>query len=105
MARRCRRNRRAASRQRESDRVVGSALDKLTELFPGCRGPDAVACINRQIQATTQSAGSGFSKGIRDSIGWQLLVAAGLLGLAAGFLGHWLWSLRNQARLLRPRTT
>ena len=85
--------------------VVGSALDKLTALFPGCSGPDAVACINRQLQATTQSAGAGFSKGLRDSLGWQLLVAAGLLGLVAGIIGHWLWALRAQTRLLRPRTT
>ena len=85
--------------------VVGSALDKLTALFPGCSGPDAVACINRQLQAATQSAGAGFSKGLRDSLGWQLLVAAGLLGLVAGIIGHWLWALRAQTRLLRPRTT
>jgi hypothetical protein len=85
--------------------VVGSALDQLTALFPGCRGPDALACINRQIQTTTQSAGSGFSKGIRDSIGWQFLVGAIVVGLLAGILGHWLWTLRTQTRLLRPRTT
>jgi len=42
---------------------------------------------------------------LRDSLGWQLLVAAGLLGLVAGIIGHWLWALRAQTRLLRPRTT
>jgi hypothetical protein len=95
-----------ASTGREvSASVVGSALDKLTALFPGCSGPDAMDCINRQLQTTTQSAATGFSKGIRDSIGWQLLLGAVLLGLVAGIIAHWLWSLRAQTRLLRPRTT
>jgi hypothetical protein len=86
--------------------VVGSALDQLTELFPGCRGPDAVACIDHQIAAMSQSAAVGFSTGLRQSIGWPLLVVAGLIGLLLGLLGHWLWSQRGQGRqLLRTRTT
>lgn len=86
--------------------VVGSALDQLTELFPGCRGPDPVACINRQIAAMSQSAAVGFSTGLRQSIGWPLLVVAGLIGLLIGLLGHWLWSQRGHGRqVLRTRTT
>ena len=85
--------------------VVGGAVDKLTDLFPGCRGPDAIACVDRQIQDMSRSAGTGFSGGVRDSIGWPLLIGAGLIGLLAGLLGHWLWSLRSNGRVLHTRTT
>lgn len=86
--------------------VVGSALDQLHDLFPGCRGPDAVACVNRQIASMSQSAAIGFSAGLRQTIGWALLIFAGLIGLLMGLLTHWLWSQRgHQARLLRTRTT
>jgi hypothetical protein len=85
--------------------VVGSALDQLTELFPGCRGPDAVACINRQIYGMSQSAAVGFSTGIRKTIGWQLLVVAALVGLLLGLLAAWVWSQRGQGHVLRTRTT
>jgi hypothetical protein len=86
--------------------VVGSALDRLTELFPGCRGPDAVACVNRQIGVMSQSAAVGFSTGVRQSIGWPLLIVAGLIGLLLGLVGHWLWSERGHGRqVLRTRTT
>ena len=84
--------------------VVGSALDQLSEIFPGCRGPTAVACINKQIHAMSQSAGVGFSNGVREAIGWPLLVVAGLIGLLVGLLAQWLWSHRRPARVLRTRT-
>jgi hypothetical protein len=84
--------------------VVGSALDQLSEIFPGCRGPTAVACINKQIYAMSQSAGVGFSSGIRQAIGWPLLVVAGLIGLLLGLLTQWLWSHRRPASVLRTRT-
>jgi hypothetical protein len=95
----------ASTGKQVSAGVVGSALDKLTELFPGCRGPNAVDCIDRQLQATTHAAGAGFAKGVSDTVGWQLMLGVGLAGLAAGIVAHWLWSLRTQTRLLRPRTT
>ena len=85
--------------------VVGSALDQLHELFPGCRGPDAVACVNRQIASMSQSAAIGFSAGLRQTIGWALLIFAGLIGLLMGLLSHWLWSHRAHGQLLRTRTT
>jgi hypothetical protein len=85
--------------------VVGSALEQLHEIFPGCRGPDAVACVNRQIASMSQSAAVGFSAGLRQTIGWALLIFAGLLGLLMGLLSHWLWSHRGHAPVLRTRTT
>jgi hypothetical protein len=85
--------------------VVGSALEQLNELFPGCRGPDAVACVNRQIAGMSQSAAIGFSAGLRQTIGWALLIFAGLIGLLMGLLSHWLWSQRGQGQVLRTRTT
>ena len=85
--------------------MVGSALDQLNELFPGCRGPDAVACVNRQIASMSQSAAIGFSAGLRQTIGWALLIFAGLIGLLMGLLSHWLWSQRGHAQVLRTRTT
>ena len=85
--------------------VVGGAVDKLADTFPGCRGPDALACIDRKIQEMSRSAASGFSSGVRESIGWPLLIVAGLIGLVLGLLGHWLWSLRSHGRVLRTRTT
>jgi hypothetical protein len=85
--------------------VVGSALDQLHDLFPGCRGPDAVACVNRQIASMSQSAAIGFSAGLRQTIGWALLIFAGLIGLLMGLLSHWLWSQRGHAQVLRTRTS
>jgi len=85
--------------------VVGSAIDQLNELFPGCRGPDAVACVNRQIASMSQSAAVGFSAGLRQTIGWALLIFAALIGLLMGLLSHWLWSQRGHAQVLRTRTT
>ena len=85
--------------------AVGSALDQLGELFPGCRGPDAVACVNRQIASMSQSAGIGVSSGLRETIGWALVILGALIGLLLGVLSHWLWSHRVHAPVLRTRTT
>jgi hypothetical protein len=95
----------AATSRDVSAAAVGSALDQLNELFPGCRGPDAVACVNRQIAGMSQSAAIGFSAGLRQTIGWALLIFAGLIGLLMGLLSHWLWSHRGPSQLLRTRTT
>jgi hypothetical protein len=95
----------ASTGRNVSAAAVGGAVDRLSESFPGCRGPDALACIDRQVSQMSRSAGAGFATGIRESIGWPLLVLAGLLGLGAGILGSWIWSLRSTPRLLRTRTT
>ena len=96
----------AATSKNVSAAVVGTAREQLDELFPGCRGPDAVACVNRQIAGMSRSAAIGFSAGLRQTIGWALLIFAGLIGLLMGLLSHWLWSQRgHHARVLRTRTT
>jgi hypothetical protein len=85
--------------------AAGSARETLTGRFPGCRGPDAVACMNQRLKATGQSAKDGFSKGLLDGIGWPFLVAALVIGLAVGIIGPSLSSLRRRRHTLRPRTT
>jgi hypothetical protein len=85
--------------------AVGGALEQLNQLFPGCRGADAVACVNRQIAGMSQSAAIGFAAGLRQTIGWALLIFAGLIGLLMGVLSHWLWSHRAHTGALRTRTT
>jgi len=95
----------AGTAKNASAAAMGGALDQLHELFPGCGGPDAVACVNRQIATMSQSAAIGFSAGLRQTIGWALLIFAGLIGLLMGLLSHWLWSHRAHAQQLRTRTT
>jgi hypothetical protein len=95
----------AATGKNVSAAAVGGALDQLNQLFPGCRGADAVACVNRQIASMSQSAAIGFAAGLRQTIGWALLIFAGLIGLLMGVLSHWLWSQRGHHQVLRTRTT
>jgi hypothetical protein len=88
--------------------VMDSAFVKLGETFPECRGPGAFDCIDRKITEMSRSAAAGFSKGVRQTIGWQLLVVAGLVGLGIGLFASWLWSRRSHERdrrVLRTRTT
>ena len=85
--------------------VVGSAMDELGHAFPGCKGPDALACVDRRIRQMSRAAGAGFTGGVRDVIGWPMLAMAALVGLAVGLLAHWLWSVRTHSRPLRTRTT
>jgi len=39
------------------------------------------------------------------TIGWALLIFAGLIGLLMGVLTHWIWSQRGHGPVLRTRTT
>jgi hypothetical protein len=87
--------------------VMGGALDRLGAAFPGCEGPDMFGCIDRRINQASRSAAAGFSSGLRDTLGWPLLILAALIGLGVGLLGHWLWTSRSngRGRARRPRTT
>ena len=95
----------AATGKNASAAAMGGAIDQLNQLFPGCRGADAIACVNRQIASMSQAAAIGFAAGLRQTIGWALLIFAGLIGLLMGVLSHWLWSQRGHAQVLRTRTT
>jgi hypothetical protein len=75
--------------------AVRSAVD---ELLPGCTGADAAACRQRRLEELTRGAATSFTAGVRDSIGWPLLLAALALGVLAGSFGHWLWSLHLRTR-------
>ncbi|HLK91947.1 MAG TPA: hypothetical protein VKZ18_18790 [Polyangia bacterium] len=89
--------------------VVDGAEAELAGLAPECRGPNRAACLQQRLQQalleTTQTAAAAFSKGVRDSIGWQLLLVAFALGVAGGVLGSWLFSvllsLRHERRSFR----
>ncbi len=87
--------------QRLSASVVEGASNKLADLVPGCTGADAPACRQQRLRELTRAAGAGFSSGIRDSIGWPLLIVAAGLGGLAGVSAHRLWSGRRTRRQLR----
>ena len=57
--------------------------------------------MQQRLQHATRSTAASFSKGVRDSIGWQFLLLAFVLGAAGGALGSWLWSLRVARRSWR----
>ena len=81
--------------------VVGGVGNELALLVPECSGPNRVACLEQRLQETTRTTAATFSKGVRDSIGWQLVLLAFALGIAGGALGSWLWSLRHQRHTWR----
>jgi hypothetical protein len=87
--------------ERISAAVIGGARAELAGVFPDCQGPDTLDCIEKRLERMTRSAGAGFATGVRDAIGWPLLILVGLLGLVIGALGHWVWSIRPQQRALR----
>jgi hypothetical protein len=91
----------AGAGQRLSASVVEGASTKLADLVPGCSGPDAPACRERRLRELTHAAGAGFSSGIRDTLGWPLLIVAAALGGLAGASAHRLWTGRRRARQLR----
>lgn len=78
--------------------AVDSTGTELAGLFPECAGPDKVDCIERRLQHTARSTAASFTAGVKDSIGWQLLLLMFVLGAAGGVLGAWLWSMRPVRR-------
>jgi len=92
----------AASLSRTSERVSASAVggvgDQLAGLVPECDGPDRLQCIERRLQQTARTTAASFTSGVKDSIGWQLLLAVFGLGACGGILGAWLWSVRPVRR-------
>lgn len=92
----------AGAGQRLSASVVEGASTKLADLVPGCSGADGPACRQRRLRELTRAAGAGFSAGIRDAIGWPLLIVAAGLGGLAGASVHRLWVTRRTRRQFRP---
>jgi hypothetical protein len=88
--------------ERVSASVVEGATNKLNDLFPGCTGPDAAACRERRLQEITHTAGAGLAAGVRDSIGWPILIFVAALAGVAGAAAHRFWSERRGRRQLRP---
>jgi hypothetical protein len=81
--------------------VVGGMETQLASLVPECSGPNRAACLQQRLQETTRTTAASFSRGVRDSIGWQFLLLAFALGAVGGALGSWLWSLRTARRSWR----
>jgi hypothetical protein len=87
---------------RATDAAVGAVLG---ELFPECRGDDAVAaaCRRERVQALTRATAASFSAGVRDTLAWPLLLLAATVGLTLGALAHWALTLRRRRpHALRP---
>ena len=78
--------------------AVGEVGTQLATLVPECTGPDQLACIERRLQRTAHDTAASFTSGVKESIGWQVLLVAFVLGAGGGVLGAWLWSLRHFRR-------
>jgi hypothetical protein len=91
--------------ERVSASAVGGLGSELATLLPECNGPDRMDCINKRLQETARTTAASFTKGVKDSIGWHLLLIMFALGAGGGVLGAWLWSLRlERRRSFRART-
>ena len=94
----------ARTGERVSGATAAAAIDgmgrELGGLLPECNGPDRLECIERRLQQTARLTAASFTSGVKDSIGWQLLLLMFMLGAAGGVLGAWLWS---SLRLVRRR--
>ena len=78
--------------------AVGEVGAQLATLVPECTGPDQLACIERRLQRTAHDTAASFTSGVKENIGWQILLVAFALGAGGGVLGAWLWSLRQFRR-------
>jgi hypothetical protein len=76
--------------------TVGRVGSELVALAPECAGPDPLACIEKRLQQTARTTAASFSAGVRETLGWQLLLVAFGLGAVGGVLGTWLWSLLHE---------
>src|SRR4029079_9958613 len=80
----------AVSLARTSERVSAAGTDgigdELAGLMPGCTGPDRTECIQRRLQETARSTAASFTSGVKDSIGWRLLLLMFMLGAGGGVL-------------------
>jgi hypothetical protein len=92
----------SVSLARAGERISAAAVDstgsELAGLFPDCVGPGRVDCIERRMQQTARTTAASFTSGVKDSIGWHLLLLMFALGALGGVLGAWLWSLRPVRR-------
>ena len=88
----------ARTGERVSAATLGSVGNELLALAPECAGPDPLACIEKRLQQTARTTAASFSAGVRETLGWQLLLVAFGLGAGGGVLGAWLWSLRLERR-------
>ena len=86
----------ARTGERASAAAVGGVGSELIALAPECAGPDPLGCIERRLQQTARSTAASFSAGVRETLGWQLLLVAFALGAVGGVLGTWLWSLLHE---------
>jgi hypothetical protein len=86
----------ARTGQRVSAAAVGGVGGELIALAPECAGPDPLGCLEKRLQQTARSTAASFSAGVRETLGWQLLLVAFALGAVGGMLGTWLWSLLHE---------
>ena len=63
-----------------------------------CPGPDRLGCLERRLQRTARTTAASFTSGVKETLGWQLLLVAFALGAGGGVTGAWLWSLRHHRR-------
>jgi hypothetical protein len=90
----------AVSIARTGENVSAATLarlgNELAALAPECAGPDPLGCIEKRLQQISRSTAASFSQGVRETIGWQLLLVAFGVGVGGGVLGTWLWSLLHE---------
>jgi hypothetical protein len=88
----------ARTGERVSAAALGGVSSEIVALAPECAGPDPLSCLERRLQQTARATAASFSAGVRDTLGWQLLLVAFGVGVVGGVLGTWLWSIRHEQR-------
>lgn len=84
--------------------ALGGATDRLAALLPGCPAGQEQACLQQQVNQLARAAAGGFSTGLRQTIGWPLLLVAFLGGAIIAALVTWLWLVWSRVgRGLRTR--